>query len=77
MTCTHNTLMSAVSTGALHPSLGKWVQTYADVKCDVSRKDGKLTFQLGACMDCPFALPMTAVDIDITTDHPTPPNARR
>ncbi len=75
MTCTHNTLMSAVSTGAYHAGLGKWVQTYADVKCDVARKDGKLTFQLGACMDCPFAAPMVAVDVDITTDHPTPPNA--
>jgi hypothetical protein len=74
MTCTHNTLMSAISTGAPHPPLGKWVQTYADVKCDVVRNDGKLTFQLGACMDCPSAWPMVAVDIDITTDHPAPSN---
>lgn len=72
MTCTHNTLMSAVSTGAFYPSLGKFVQTYADVKCDIARKDGKLTFQLGACMDCPTAGPMIAVDIDISTTHPAP-----
>ena len=72
MSCIHNTLMSAVSTGAYHAGLGKWVQTYADVKCDVNRKDGKLVFQLGACMDCPSAQPMLGVDIDVSTDYPAP-----
>jgi len=75
MTCVNGSLMQVIQTGYYSHGIGKWIQMYADVKCDVVRKDDKLTFRVGACMDCPSAGPMAGADLEIVTPHTAVPPA--